>query len=215
MAEVLIRNFEQEDRPYIRELAWNTAFLGEPASAFFEGKEILADILTAYFTDYEPESCFVAKDNNRPVGYLLGAKNTPALDKIAKFKIAPRLLVKSLVKGTFLKKKNIAFVFRVLAGFLKGEFEMPDFSKEYPATLHINLGRDFRSLGIGSKLMGFYLEYLTKERIPGVYLPTMSDKAAGFFEKQGFNLLYKGRRSYFRHILHRDVPLYVYGKRLQ
>lgn len=215
MAEVLIRNFEQEDRPYIRELAWDTALAGEPASAFFDDKEFFVDCLTLYFTDYEPGSCFIAESGNKVVGYLLGAKDTTALDKVVKLEIAPRLLAKSLVNGTFFKKKNIIFAFRLLTSFLKGEFRMPDFSRKYPATLHINLEKNFRNLGIGSKLMSFYLEYLAGERIPGVYIPTMSDKAADFFRKHGFNLLHKGRRSYFRHILHRDVPLYIYGKRLQ
>jgi len=215
MAEVIIRHFQQTDRLYVRELAWNTAFLGEPASAFFGDKEILADILTSYFTDYEPGSCFIAESDNKVVGYLLGAKNTAAMDKVAELKIAPRLLAKSLVNGVFFKKKNIILAFRLLVSFLKGEFRMPDFSREYPATLHINLDRNSRNLRIGSKLMDYYLEYLAGESIPGVYLATMSDKASGFFKKQGFNLLHKGRRSYFRHILHKDVPLYVYGKRLQ
>jgi hypothetical protein len=42
----------------------------------------------------------------------------------------------------------------------------------------------------------------------------MSDRAAGFFLAAGFRQLYKGKRSYFRHVLHRDVPLYIFGKRL-
>jgi len=215
MAEVIIRHFQQTDRPYVRKLAWSTAFLGEPASAFFDDKEFFMDCLTLYFTDYEPGSCFIAESDNKVVGYLLGAKDTAAMDKVAKLKIAPRLLAKSLVNGIFLKKKNIIFVFRLLASFLKGEFRMPDFSGEYPATLHINLDRNSRNQRIGSKLMDYYLEYLAGESIPGVYLATMSDMASGFFQKQGFNLLHKSRRSYFRHVLHRDVPLYVYGKRLQ
>lgn len=91
---------------------------------------------------------------------------------------------------------------------------MPDFSKEYPATLHINLEEGSRNLGAGSKLISSYLEYLLSKKVPGVYLPTLSDKAAGFFRKQGFNLLYEGRRSYFRNALQKDVPLYIYAKKL-
>lgn len=215
MAEVIIRNFQQADRPYVRELAWDTALTGEPASAFFDGEEFFIDCLTSYFTDYEPESCFVAESGGKVAGYLLGTKNTVAMDKIVKLKIAPRLLAKALAGGIFFKKKNIIFVFRFLASFLKGEFRMPDFSGDYPATLHINLEKNFRNLGVGSKLINAYLEYLSRKSIPGVYLATMSDKASGFFEKQGFNLLHKGRRSYLSHILHRDLPLYIYGKRLQ
>jgi len=215
MAEITVRRYRKEDRLYVRDLAWDTALMGEPASAFFSDKEILADFLTLYFTDYEPESCFVAESNNRVIGYLMGAKDITTLNKVSREKIAPRLVAKALINGIFLKKKNLAFFLRLLLSFCKGELKMPDFSRVYPATLHINLQKEFRSLGIGSKLIGSYLEYLSGRGIAGVYLPTMSDKAAGFFRKIGFNLLYRGRRSYFRHILQRDVPLYIYGKKLQ
>jgi mRNA interferase MazF len=89
-----------------------------------------------------------------------------------------------------------------------------DFSKEYPATLHINVGKDFRQQNIGSRLMSAYLDYLSKEKVTGVSLATMSDKAAGFFKKQGFNLLHTGKRSYLRYLLHEDLPIYIFGKRL-
>ena len=98
---------------------------------------------------------------------------------------------------------------------MKGGFRDPDFSQEYPATLHINIKEGFRGLDLGAKLMDAYLDYLKAERIPGVHLATMSDRGANFFWRQGFALLYTGKRSYFRHILHKDVPLYIYGKKLQ
>ncbi|MDD5725445.1 MAG: hypothetical protein PHX28_04815, partial [Candidatus Omnitrophica bacterium] len=63
-------------------------------------------------------------------------------------------------------------------------------------------------------LVSAYLDYLRSHHVSGVHLATMSDQAAGFFSAQGFRLLYKGKRSYFKHILHRDVPLYIFGKSL-
>jgi hypothetical protein len=92
---------------------------------------------------------------------------------------------------------------------------MPDFSLDYPACLHINLEKNWRNLKIGSRLISIYLDYLAKSKIAGVHLATFSSKASSFFRAQGFNLLHKGRRSYFRHILHKDVPIYIFGQRLQ
>lgn len=211
MAELTIRQYRKEDRDDVRDIAWETAFMGEPASKFFEGKEILADFLTLYFTDYEPESCFVAEVNARVVGYIIGAKNTVHLRKVFKSKIAWRLIIKLISKGALLKKKNLIFFFAYLVSFLKGEFRLPDFSRSYPATLHINLREGFRNLGIGSRLISVYLDYLTREKIRGVYLATLSSEACKFFRKQGFNLLFQSPRSYFRNILHRDIPMYIFG----
>lgn len=215
MEEIVIRQYQKEDRVFIRKIAWDTAFMGEPADIFFNGKEILTDFLTEYFTDYEPNSCFVAKANDRVIGYLIGSKSVRRLMMISQTKIFLRLLIRSIINGALLKKKNANFIFHYLISLLRQEFKMPDFSNNYPAVLHINIEQNWRNLKIGSRLMAAYLEYLVREKIFGVYLATMSDKASSFFKQQGFNLLYKGQRSYFRYILQKDVPIYIFGKRLQ
>ncbi|MFH0762896.1 MAG: GNAT family N-acetyltransferase [Candidatus Omnitrophota bacterium] len=214
MQELVIRPYRQEDRPYVREIAWNTALMGEPASLFFDGKEVFTDFLTRYFTDYEPQSCFVAEVDGKVAGYLLGTRNSSTLSQVFRDKMLLSLLSQAIKKGVFLKKKNLLFFFKFLNSLLRGEFKMPDFSRQYPATLHINLKEEHRGKGCGSKLISAFFDYLLISRVPGVYLATMSEKGACFFQKQGFSLLYKGKRSYFRHVLHKDVPVYIYGKRL-
>jgi len=215
MNEIIIRRYEKNDRSFIRDISWDTAFMGEPADIFFSSKKILSDFLTLYFTDYEPKSCFSAEYNGKVIGYLIGAKNTTVLNKVFQLRILSRLLIQIVSSGILLKKKNLILFSNFLISYLRQEFEIPDFSKDYPATLHINLDKNWRSLHAGSRLIAAYLGYLTEEKISGVYLATASDKAAGFFERQGFVLLYKGRRSYFRYLLHRDMPIYIYGKKLQ
>ena len=209
-----IRKLELKDRAAIRQISYDTALMGESAKLFFDGQEIISDALTLYFTDYEPESCFVAVVNAAVVGFILGAKSKIVSEKTLKHKIGPDLLWKSIKSGTWLKKKNIIFMASCLGEIIKGGFHEPSFNQEYPATLHINVKEGFRGLDLGSKLMDIYLSYLKAEKIPGVHLATMSDRGANFFSQQGFALLYIGKRSYFRHILHKDVPLYIYGKKL-
>jgi len=212
--DIKIRKFELKDRPAIRKISHDTALMGDSAALFFDGEEIISDALTLYFTDYEPESCFVAEADAGVVGFLLGAKDKLSADKVLRARISLGLFWKTLKNGTWLKKKNLIF----LAGFLReligGGFRDPDFSRQYPATLHINIQADSRGANIGSQLMRAYLDYLKSENIRGVHLATMSEKAANFFSQQGFSLLYKGKRSYFRSALHKDVPLYIYGKKL-
>ena len=209
-----IRKFKLEDREAVRRISHDTALMGESAALFFDGREIISDALTLYFTDYEPEACFVAEANAIVVGFILGAKNKVVSEKILKNKIGPDLFWKTLRSGTWFKKKNIIFATSFLKELIKGGFHDPDFSQEYPAVLHINIQEGFRGFDIGAKLMAAYLDYLKAEGIPGVHLATMSDRGANFFSQQGFGLLYIGKRSYFRHILHKDVPLCIYGKKL-
>jgi len=214
MNEVAIRKFKKEDRQALRDIAWDTAFMGEPADAFFDSRQLLQDFLTAYFTDYEPQSCFVAEAGREVIGYLIGAKDIAALGKIFRDKILPKLFINLFFSGAVFKKKNFTYILGCLGGSLSGEFRMPDFSKDYPATLHINLKKDWRSQHIGARLMAVYLDYLRIEKVRGVCLATASSKAAEFFSQQGFILLHRGKRSYFRSILNSDIPIFIYGKKI-
>lgn len=208
------RKYDSMDRPAVRRICCETPLMGEPSAIFFDDDEIFADALTAYFTDYEPESCFVAEYDKKIVGYLLGAKDVKRLGKIFTGKIILPLLLKTLRRGTLIRKKNMKFLSRVFLSLIKGEFKTPDFSKDYPATLHINIIKEYRMAGIGSRLINAYLDYLRAEGIKGAHFATMSDNAGKFFSKLNFQLLFKGERSYFRYFLGRNAPVYIYGMKI-
>ena len=210
---LVIRKYDSRDRAAVRRICCGTALMGEPSSIFFDDDEIFADALTSYFTDHEPESCFVVEYDNNVIGYLFGAKDARRMDKIFANKSAMPLLIKALRRGVFFRKNNVKFLSRVFLSLVKGEFKTPDISKDYPATLHINITKEYRTAGIGSQLINAYLDYLRAQEVKGVHLATMSDKAGQFFKKQNFQLLFHGERSYFRYFLDKNVPLYIYGMR--
>jgi len=214
MADAVIRPYREEDRVAVRNIAWETALWGEPAGRFFSDKEIFADFLTLYFTDHEPESCWVAEAEGKVAGYLIGAVNSKRLERVFLRKIFWHLCLRSMIRGTFLNGKNSRFLFLSGRSFWRGEFRAPDFTKDYPATLHINLGKDFRGCGIGERLMAAYNAYLAKNNIPGVQLSTMSEKGAAFFKKQGFVVLHSGLRSYFSDLGYNPVFCLIMGKRI-
>ncbi len=210
MEEVIIRPYSSGDRDSVRQIAYDTAFLGNPGSAFFDDQELLQDYLTSYFIDYEPESCFVAVSGSGVIGYIIGAKDPSSSRK----GLGGRLLFKAITRNIIFRKKNAVFIFNCLKSFLKGEFKAPDFSRAYPATLHINIAEGFRNHGLGAKLIVTYLDYLKKEKVRGVHFATLSDRAANFYDRLGFVLLHKGKRSYLNNILHKDIFCYIYGKKL-
>ncbi len=211
---MIIRLFEEKDRPDVREIAWKTAFMGQPASVFFEDKEVLCDLLTRYFTDYEPQSSFVAESEGRVVGYVIGALDARHLKRVFILRMLLPLLLKALARGTFLTKKNILFLRGFLVSFFKGELSAPDFSGGYPATLHINLDDAQRRFGTGGALMAAFLELLREKKVAGVHMATMSEAGASFFKKQGFTAVYVGRRSYFRDALGRDISVSIFAKKI-
>ena len=215
MGPVTIRKYMLQDRSRVRQIAWDTAFIGRPASAFFEDQEVLEDFLTFYFTDHEPEACFVAVSGSEIIGYLLGCLDSGRLDRVSAVSIFPSFFIKMIARNTFLRLKNIRCGWHMLISFLRKELQAPDFSRLYPATMHINIREGFRSAGAGSALMAAYLAYLKEHHIPGVRLATYSPAAGAFFRKNGFTLLFKKQRTYFRYILGSELNVYIYAQKLQ
>ncbi len=214
MQGVVIRRFEPRDRQALRDIAWQTAFMGQDASAFFEDKEVFCDFLTLYFTDFEPRSSFVAASGGRVVGYLTGALDERVLGRIFTLKILIRLIWRAFIRGTFFKLKNFYFLAGLARECFKGGYKTPDFFAQYPAVLHINLDSSAQRMGMGSMLISSFFRYLQENGVKGVHLTSMSDKGINFFKKQGFSVLYEGRRSYFEYLLGRQVPFVVFGKKI-
>jgi len=127
---VTIREFSSADRQAVRRIACETAFPEGASSALFGDDEILADALTLYFTDYEPNSCFVAWAGAEVIGYIIGSKNVAAMKRIFFADIIPGLLIKGARRGTFFRKKSGRFLMNLAFSFLKGEFSTPDFSRK-------------------------------------------------------------------------------------
>ena len=214
MQDIIIRKYKTEDREAVRRICCETAFMGEPLEVFFSGRQIFADLFTSYYTDYEPESLFVAEFKGEVVGYLMGCLDTAKKGKIFSRRILPRLLLDSFFRGIFLKRKNGAFFMNFLKSLLRGEFIQPKIPSGYPAHLHIDIQRSFRRSGIGTMLMNAYLEYLAKNNVPGVHLGTFSGQGRSFFLKSGFIPLWEAKTSLWRYILEKDIPVSALAKKI-
>jgi GNAT superfamily N-acetyltransferase len=211
---IVIRDYKPSDRSSVRRITFDTAFLGEPASLFFDDEEIFSDVLSIYFTDYEPQSCFVAVLDENVIGYIYGTKNIARMNRIFTLSILPRLAQKTIKRGTLCSRKIQEFLMRCWFSFLRGELSIPSYAKEYPATFHINIAHSYRGLHIGSKLIRHFLNYLSDNNIPGVQCSTMSEKAKDFFVKTGFQLLFETERSFWKHYAGMSLSYYILGKKL-
>jgi len=209
-----VRKYERKDRDSIRRISCETAFLEYPRKFLFDDDEILADALTLYFTDYEPESCFVAAVDNKVIGYIIGSKDAANMNRVFNSKIIFSLLKKALRRGVFCKWGNLKFFLYVVRSARKREFVMPDFSKEFPATLHINIDNAYRGQRIGEKLIETYLTFLKEEKVQGVHFGTFSEGAKKFFLKMGFTVLFQSKRTYLKPYLGKEIDFYVFGREL-
>ncbi len=211
---VIIRRYASEDREALRQIAFDTALMGRSAQLFFDGPEFIKDVITMYFTDYEPQSIWLAEIGGVVVGYIMGAKDEHEMNEVVLTKILPHLCVEFLRSGILLKEKNWRLAIGALKSFLKGETHRPDFYQEYPSILHINLKDGFRGSGTGTALLAALVDDFSRSGIKGVRLGTMSDAAAAFFRKSGFSLLFHGQLSFLNEAAGHEVPGYLFGRKL-
>jgi L-amino acid N-acyltransferase YncA len=200
-----IRPFHSADRARVRELCCETGFLGNPIDPVFEDREIFADYLTAYYTDWEPQSAFVLVVNGEIRGYLLGSRHP-------------------LRQQLYNAYNNIAI-------FLRGIFRYPRYSaaskkfvrwvftqawREVPAAprrtahFHINLLADARQVATTRALMDAYLKYLHEHGERAVYgqIVVFQDRrSTKMFERYGFRVLNKAEITKYRDI--HPEPVYL------
>jgi ribosomal protein S18 acetylase RimI-like enzyme len=212
--EIKIRPYKPTDKKEVRIIAVETAFMGNSGEVFFTDREILADGLTGYYLNFEPQSSFVAESQNKIAGYLLGCLSTKRYQRIFNYGILPRLILRSLCRGLLFQVKIQRFIYYALRSWLRGEFSRPDFSLEYPAHLHINIAAPFRNHGIGTKLVELFFNYLKKNGVSGLHAWTMAEGGKHFFRNLGFNLLYDQKVTYFDYLLRRELRLNCFGKKI-
>ncbi len=63
-------------------------------------------MLTLYFTDYEPQSSFVAEKEGQVIGYILGTKDIRKMRKSMEYRVLPGLTRKVFSSEQFLKRNN-------------------------------------------------------------------------------------------------------------
>jgi len=109
-----IRKFQPEDRADVRRLCCETGFLGNPIDPVFEDRELFADYLTAYYTDWEPESSFVLVVDGEIKGYLLGSR-FPTRQQLYNIYQNVSILSRGLLRYSQYNVASRAFVKWVLA----------------------------------------------------------------------------------------------------
>ncbi|MFH1173251.1 MAG: hypothetical protein V1692_01855, partial [bacterium] len=145
------------DRSSVRKICADAADLGEPVENFFSDREIFADLLTGYYTDYEPQALWVAESDAAVVGYLSGCLDNFRYARVMFGKIIPGVFMRAALRGVFWRKDVWYILIALFKSYLIGGFNRKRYLDLYPAHLHINLAADFRHQGLGKMLMERFL----------------------------------------------------------
>lgn len=174
---LIIKPYEEKYRNDVRQVCINT---GPPKARTDEKtREYILSAYCDYYIGCEKENCLVLVDeNDNAQGYILCAPNhrrfrkefSPYLKKIKKSGI-----------GNFITSCGEMLITGI-------------FSKKYPAHLHIDLNKQCRNGGYGSKMIETLCKNLKAKGVCGIMLIVASNngKAIRFYKKNGFRALMSG-----------------------
>src|SRR5437899_12170184 len=159
-----IRSYRNSDRDAVRRLCCQTGFLGDPIDPVYEDRELFADFLTTYYTDHEPESCFLLEVGGEIRGYLLGSRK-PLRNQLYALYQNVWLFFRALTRYFRYNARSRRFIRWVL---MYGWREVPAQPRRVPH-FHINLLPGARKVSTTRALMSAYLSYLYRSGEKRVY----------------------------------------------
>ena len=209
----IIRGYRPSDRATVRRLCCETGFLGEPIDPVFQDRELFADFLTTYYTDWEPESSFVIDVDGELRGYLLGSRK-PLRNQLYSFWQNVSLFAKVLGRYFRYNERSRRFIRWTIT---HGWREVPARPRRVPH-FHINLLPDARKMSTTRALMSAYLSYLYsrgEKRVYGQIVTFKSRRGEKMFERYGFNVLNRGEITKYRALYPESVYLSTVIKNLE
>lgn len=200
-----IRKFHSADRARVRELCCMTGFLGNPIDPVFEDRELFADYLTAYYTDWEPESSFVLIMNGEIRGYLLGSRH-PFRQQCYAFYQNISLFLRGMSRYPRYSAASKKFVQWILRTAWR---EVPAAPRR-TAHFHINVLQEARQVATTRALTNSYLAYLHacgEKRVYAQMVVFEDRRGAKILERYGFKVLNRSEITKYRDI--HPAPVYL------
>ncbi len=184
-----VRKYQPADRPAVRQISCDTSGKGK-SDRYYSDCVTYADIITRYYTDFEPESLWVAKADGVVVGYLTGCLDTSKYDRIMTRKILPSAISGALFRGALIRMESYQlFSGLIVSGILRIRCKID--LKTYPAHFHINIIEDFRGITLGRQLVERFRQQCIDAGVRGIHVEALGTnlRGRGFFERMGFKPL--------------------------
>ena len=187
-----IRPFHPSDLPALYHICLRTGKSGEDASTLFDRPELIGQVYVAPYTFHDPALCFVLTGAGKPIGYILGTRDSQAFFAWCEqqwFPILRQQFPLDSNRGSCLQQRIIE---RIHAGHQVD----PDFTL-YPAHLHIDILPEGQGCGNGRKLMHCFLAKLRELKVAGLHLQVGKSNpgAIKFYERLGFEQIKEDENS--------------------
>lgn len=171
---ISIRKYQSKDKPAARRILIETSRLPVETEKDIKLLELLYN---DYYTEVEPEHCFVAVDeNDEAVGYIICA---------ADYKKFRRTFMKFYLPE--IRELGMKYYIQAFMDIMGHAIYAP----KYPAHLHINVLPVCQGKGTGTGMMNALKDELRKCGVKGLMLSCAADNdgAIRFYKRNGFEVL--------------------------
>jgi GNAT superfamily N-acetyltransferase len=216
---MIIRKYLPKDRSRVEYIHFETFLIGKPIRPFVTDQKRF-DKEISYYLDKEPESCFVAEDKGKVVGYLLGCLDDKkhgeskiyffleGIVRLFQFPFMP-----SLDRRFWWGRMKV--IFYVIFGMSEdAKFITPKDSGH----LHINLLPQARGKGVGTKLLKTFFKYAKSRGVKTMHADSWQTRLnpnKNFWIKNGFKEYCKIKTMFWRtYYPNEDIRLVCYSRNI-
>jgi GNAT superfamily N-acetyltransferase len=213
---VVIRPYTQADRAAIRHICCDTGFLGKPIEPIFIDREIFADLFTSPYLDYEPDHTWVADDDGKVIGYLLGSVS-PKFDytlMYSGFQTTMKMIARAAT-GRYSGHPRTKHFIRWL--LTNGYWEQPR-HPERAAHLHLDIEKDYRGHGVACRLWRAFEQQLYQTNVEhcyGAFFSWQDRRPENGYSRFGFSVFDRKLTTIFRPEIVEPVEVVCVQKKLR
>ena len=178
---ITIENPSKDDIRELEEICLLTSDSGKDGTHLYSDRRLIGQIYLTPYVIYDPSCCFVAKKDNKCIGYIVGCYDSRKF-----YQYLNEIFLPS-IRSEFTKaitEKDINIVNMIKQGV---EYEVyPD----YLSHLHIDILPEGQGFGLGRRLIDTFTNNLKIHGYNGVHLGVgkANINAQGFYKKMGFSI---------------------------
>jgi ribosomal protein S18 acetylase RimI-like enzyme len=187
-----IRNVHAGDRDAVYDICLRTADAGADGTHLYSDPLLPGHVWAGAYVALEPEHGFVVVDDDRPVGYVLGALDSRAFEALLARDWWPTLRAQYPLAATTTSPDD-----RIARSLIhRPPRADATLVGDFPSHLHIDLLPVAQGRGDGRRLVDRLLDALRADGSPGVHLGVSprNGRAIGFYRALGFEELVNDAR---------------------
>jgi len=182
-----VRLFQPEDLDALYEISLATGLAGGDAAHLYEDKKLIGHIYSAPYALLDPALAMVAVDGEGVGGFVVGTHDTKAWEDRLDREWWPVLLAsydEPVGAGPSAISPDQQRIYRIF----HPERTPVQVAESYPAHLHMNLLPRLRSQGVGSRLLGNWLEAARNRSVEAVHVAVnrVNTRGIRFWSKHSF-----------------------------